>query len=80
MATADKYKIINIRRYIGNDNPELGEDVLLQILSEFSCPMNPDVERFLKKAPLSLPKRTSLLHIWCFQSLVESCLDILLLH
>ena len=28
METADKYKIVNIRRYIGNDNPELGEDEL----------------------------------------------------
>ena len=24
----------------------LGEDKLLQLLSEFSCPINPDVERF----------------------------------
>lgn len=57
MATADKYKIINIRRYIGNDNPELGEDVLLQILSEFSCPMNPDAERFLKKSSIEFTKK-----------------------
>ena len=57
MATADKYKIINIRRYIGNDNPELGEDELLQILSEFSCPMNPDVERFLKKSSIEFTKK-----------------------
>ena len=35
--------------YIGNDNPELGEDELRQILSEFSCPVNRDVEQFLKK-------------------------------
>ena len=57
MAAADKYKIINIRRYIGNDNPELGEDALLQILSEFSCPMNPDVERFLKKRSIEFTKK-----------------------
>ncbi len=40
MTEKNKYRIINIRRYIGNENPELGEDELLQILSEFSCPLN----------------------------------------
>lgn len=39
----NKYRIINIRRYIGNENPELGEYELIQILSEFFCPMNQDV-------------------------------------
>lgn len=43
MTEKNKYRIINIRRYIGNENPELGEDELRQILSEFSCPMNLDV-------------------------------------
>ena len=54
MTEKNKYRIINIRRYIGNDNPELGEDELLQILSEFSCPLNPDVERFLKHNSIKL--------------------------
>lgn len=66
MKAKDKYKIVNIRRYIDNDNPELGEDMLLQILSEFSCPMNPDVERFLKKTQLNLRKKPNLLHILYF--------------
>lgn len=57
MAEKSKYKIINIRRYIGNKNPELGEDELLQILSEFSCPMNPDVERFLKHSSIEFTKK-----------------------
>lgn len=57
MKAKDKYKIVNIRRYIDNDNPELGEDMLLQILSEFSCPMNPDVERFLKKSSIEFTKK-----------------------
>ena len=52
MTEKNKYRIINIRRYIGNENPELGEDELRQILSEFSCPMNPDVERFLKHSSI----------------------------
>ena len=57
MTEKNKYRIINIRRYIGNDNPELGEDELLQILSEFSCPMNPDVERFLKHSSIEFTKK-----------------------
>ena len=57
MTEKNKYRIINIRRYIGNDNPELGEDELLQILSEFSCPLNPDVERFLKYSSIEFTKK-----------------------
>ena len=57
MAEKNKYRIINIRQYIGNENPELGEDELLQILSEFSCPLNPDVERFLKDSSIEFAKK-----------------------
>ncbi len=57
MTEKNKYRIINIRRYICNENPELGEDELLQILSEFSCPMNPDVERFLKHSSIEFTKK-----------------------
>lgn len=57
MTEKNKYRIINIRRYIGNENPELGEDELLQILSEFSCPMNPDVEQFLKHSSIEFTKK-----------------------
>ena len=57
MTEKNKYRIINIRRYIGNENPELGEDELLQILFEFSCPMNPDVERFLKHSSIEFTKK-----------------------
>ena len=57
MTEKNKYRIINIRRYIGNENLELGEDELRQILSEFSCPMNPDVERFLKYSSIEFTKK-----------------------
>lgn len=57
MTEKNKYRIINIRRYIGNEHPELGEDELLQILSEFSCPLNPDVERFLKHSSIEFTKK-----------------------
>ena len=57
MTEKNKYRIINIRRYIGNENPELGEDELRQILSEFSCPLNHDVERFLKYSSIEFTKK-----------------------
>ena len=57
MTEKNKYRIINIRRYIGNENPELGEDELRQILSEFFCPMNHDVERFLKYSSIEFTKK-----------------------
>ncbi len=57
MTEKNKYRIINIRRYIGNENPELGEDELFQILSEFSCPLNPDVEWFLKHSSIEFTKK-----------------------
>lgn len=52
MSTTDKYSVINIHRYLESDNPKLGEDDLMQILSEFSCEKNSDVERFLKKSAI----------------------------
>lgn len=50
MFQKDKYSVINIRKYLESDDPRLGEKDLIQILSEFSCEKNPDVERFLKKS------------------------------
>ena len=43
MQEESKYTVFNIREYLNNQNAELGEDDLLQILSEFSCEKNPDV-------------------------------------
>jgi hypothetical protein len=48
MQVNSKYSVVSIRSYLSGDNKELGEDVLTQILSEFSCEKNPDVDRFLK--------------------------------
>lgn len=53
----DKYLVINIRKYLESDDPRLGEKDLLQILSEFSCEKNPDVERFLKKSSIEFTKK-----------------------
>ena len=57
MLENDKYSVINIRKYLESDNPKLGEDDLVQILSEFSCEKNPDVERFLKKSAIEFTKK-----------------------
>lgn len=50
MRINDKFFYINIRDYLalGSDN-KAGEPMLARVLSGFSCPKNPDVERFLKK-------------------------------
>lgn len=55
MPINDKFFYINIRDYLalGNDN-EAGEPMLNRVLSGFSCPKNPDVERFLKKSAVEL--------------------------
>lgn len=57
MLQNDKYSVINIRKYLEKDNPKLGEEDLIQILSEFSCEKNPDVERFLKKSSIEFTKK-----------------------
>lgn len=57
MLEANRYSVINIRRFLNSDNPKLGESRLLQVLSSFSCPRNPDVEHFLKKTRQSLRKK-----------------------
>ena len=57
MLQNDKYSVINIRKYLESDNPKLGEDDLVQILSEFSCERNSDVERFLKNSAIEFTKK-----------------------
>lgn len=57
MSETNRYSVINIRRYLYSDNPKLGESRLLQVLSGFSCPRNPDVERFLKKSSVEFTKK-----------------------
>ena len=57
MLEKNRFSVINIRRYLNSDNPKLGESRLLQVLSGFSCPKNPDVERFLKKSSIEFTKK-----------------------
>ena len=50
MSVRDNYTMINIREYLalGTDE-EVGEPALVRLLSDFSCPKNPDVEYFYNK-------------------------------
>ena len=40
MESANNFIVLNIREYLANEDKRLGEDKLVQLLSEFSCPMN----------------------------------------
>ena len=55
MPITDKFFAINIRKYLAlGDDHEAGEPALIQLLSGFSCPKNPDVEHFLKKNAIEM--------------------------
>lgn len=57
MQETSKYTVFNIREYLGDGSNGLGEGTLLQVLSEFSCKINPDVERFIKKQSIEFAKK-----------------------
>lgn len=52
------FTTINIREYLNNPNDdEIGENALIQILSDYSCELNSDVERFLKEQSIEFSKK-----------------------
>ena len=57
MREVSKYTVFNIREYLNGNNEEVGESDLCQILSEFSCEKNPDVERFVKEQSIEFAKK-----------------------
>lgn len=57
MTDLTKYITINIRKYFEFENPKDGEDLLSSDLSDFSCPKNPDVEKFLKQQAIEFTKK-----------------------
>ena len=75
MQEVSKYTVFNIREYLNGNNEELGEDDLRQVLSEFSCEKNPDVERFAKEQSIEFASNPS--PIWCFQQKMRNLWDIL---
>ena len=49
---------VNIREYFNSQNEEeIGVEMLQQILSDYSCPINADVERFLKEQSIEFTKK-----------------------
>lgn len=56
MSNIEGFTILNIRDYLQNDS-DIGEADLRQLLSDFSCPLNPDVERFLIKNAIEFTKK-----------------------
>ena len=58
MSVRDNYTMINIREYLALVTDEgVGEPALVRMLSDFSCPKNPDVEYFLKKNAIEFTKK-----------------------
>ncbi len=57
MEPANNYIVLNIRQFLNDDDQRLGEEKLKQLLSEFSCPLNPDVECFLKEQAIIFTKK-----------------------
>ena len=58
MAKTDRFMFVNIREYLAQgDNEKVGEQELLRMISDFSCPKNPDVEHFLKESAIDFTKK-----------------------
>lgn len=57
MSLTGNFIVLNIREYLDNAEKRLGEDKLIQLLSEFSCPLNMDVEHFLKEQAIEFAKK-----------------------
>ncbi|MCM1044024.1 MAG: GNAT family N-acetyltransferase [Candidatus Gastranaerophilales bacterium] len=55
MQQTNNFIVLNIREYL--EDKKLGEDKLVKLLSEFSCPLNSDVERFLKQQSVAFAKK-----------------------
>ena len=60
MKQDDKFTVINIREYLkknADDEEQFGEVTLRQLLSEFSCERNQDVEDFLKQQAIDFTNK-----------------------
>ena len=55
---SEKYFTVNIHAYLDKDAPTyIGEEGLYELLSDFSCPLNPDVEHFLLHNAIEFTKK-----------------------
>ena len=75
MQEVSKYTVFNIREYLNGNNEELGEDDLRQVLSEFSCEKNPDVERFAKEQSIEFAKKQQSVTYLVFQQKMRNLWD-----
>lgn len=57
MSLTSDFIVLNIREYLDHTEKRLGEDKLIQLLSEFSCPLNMDVEHFLNEQAIEFAKK-----------------------
>jgi hypothetical protein len=70
-----KIKIINIKNLLNTkDTTQVGLDQLTEILSQFSCPQNPDVEHFLKYSARDFAKKDQAVTYLVFSSSGETLL------
>ncbi len=61
--------VFNIREYLSTkDEAILGEEALQQILSEFSCKKNSDVEKFLKERAIEFTRKNQSITYLVFNS------------
>ena len=62
--------VLNIREYLAaTENGRFGEEELKELLSEFSCSKNSDVERFLKKQAIEFTKKNQSVTYLVFHSI-----------
>lgn len=57
MSAPEKYHRINIWEYLGQENSSDIEE-LQRVISGFTCPRNPDVERFLKTSAVDFTRKS----------------------
>ena len=57
MQQTNNFTVLNIREYLVNENSKLGKEKLRQLLSEFSCPLNVDVQHFLRQQAIEFSKK-----------------------
>lgn len=63
----NSYYSVNIRRYLDSNNED-DKQVLTDIISSFTCPKNPDIERFLKKSAVEFTKKQQSVTYLAFKS------------
>ena len=64
---SDRYYHLNIREYLEQNNPE-DIKALQGFISDFTCPRNPDVERFLKNSAVEFTKKSQSVMYLVFSS------------